>query len=129
MTSILDDAEASHHKPVILHCALVYLVYLYHWFILLLDEFCYTYEIYDYEAFGILFWMSRWIFDRIFFGLFMCISSCMDVNSLKRIGVDCIVHVHSIIWATLKCIGIAWKTRRGKRAGRRSDLVTTAAWK
>ena len=41
------------------------------------------------------------------FLVIMCISSCLDVNSLKRIGVDCIVPVHCIIWDTLQRIGIA----------------------
>ena len=45
----------------------------------------------------------------------MCISSCLDVNVLKHISVDCIVLVHCTIWATLKRIGIARKTRRKKR--------------
>ena len=47
----------------------------------------------------------------------MCISSRLDVNSLKRIGLDCIVRVYCTIWATLKRIGIARNTRSGKRAG------------
>ena len=54
---------------------------------------------------------------RTFVGLIMCMYSCLDVNSLKGIGVDCIVPIHSTIWDILKCIGIARKTRRGKRVG------------
>ena len=60
-----------------------------------------------------------------FVGLIMCIYSCLDVNSLKRNGVDCIVPVNCTICAALKRIGIARKTLRRKRGerGRRSDLV------
>ena len=68
----------------------------------------YITDLYDYDAFGIL---------------FGCLGGYLTDISLKRIGVDCIVPVHCTIWDTLQRIGIARKKRRGNRGGRCSDLV------
>ena len=82
--------------------------------------------------------MKRWhifldvtvdIFYLHFWTYYMHFCSFLDVYSLKRIGVDCIVHVHCTIWATLHNMGYTatyWHSAKHtawKAGDRHSDLV------